>query len=151
LYFTLKAEQKAFTADKPVRINSRGLRGPEIPFSRRQGSVRLLLLGDSIVFGYGVADGEDLGSRLVAQLKPTNVSAEVVNTGVPSYNSEQEVAFLERDGLRYHPDWVVVGVCWNDINEKSGVIVNPEGWLVEEGAVPSVKPSGWSESEACYP
>jgi lysophospholipase L1-like esterase len=130
LIFSLRPGQHSFTADKPADTNSLGLRGPEIPYTRNHEGLRLLFLGDSIVFGYGVRQGEDVGSRVAAHLKGRGVLAEVINAGVPSYNTEQEVTYYLSEGHRYDPDWVVVGFCWNDINDKSGVVVTPDGWLV---------------------
>jgi hypothetical protein len=56
LIFSLVPRQVAFTADKFAVINERGLRGRVIPFERRPGTLRLLFLGDSIGFGYGVTE-----------------------------------------------------------------------------------------------
>jgi lysophospholipase L1-like esterase len=134
LVFTLAPDQVAFSADKPVRINSRGLRGDIVEFAPRAGTLRLLWLGDSIVFGFGVSDEEVVAQRAVDRLQEMHISAESINTGVPAYNTEQEVAFMVRDGRRYHPDWVILGFCWNDINDQLGARVCPEGWLVSRSA-----------------
>lgn len=131
LVFALRPNQAAYTADKPAQINERGLRGPVVPYERIPGKKRLLFLGDSIVFGYGVREVESLSAGVMRLLEDQGVHAEGINTAVPSYNTEQEVAFLETEGLRYKPDWVIVGTCWNDISPKSGVIVSEEGWLGE--------------------
>src|SRR5207249_4029396 len=133
LVFALEPGQFAFTADKPVSVNPRGLRGKLASYERSPGRTRLLFLGDSIVFGYGVTQGEGVTARVETRLSNENVPAEGINAGVPSYNAEQEVEFLEMEGVRYRPDWVIVGVCWNDINRKTGVLVSREGWLGEAG------------------
>ena len=44
--------------DKSVAINERGFRGPVVPYERTPGKHRLVFLGDSITFGYGVRDEE---------------------------------------------------------------------------------------------
>lgn len=132
LIFALAPDQRAFTADKLVAVNARGLRGQVIPYERTPGRLRLLFLGDSITFGYGVDDAEVVTARVASLLNDGAVPAEVINSSVPAYNTEQEVAYLESAGVRYAPDWVVVGVCWNDINDKSGARVSPEGGLISE-------------------
>src|SRR2546422_5396446 len=130
LVFALAPDQIAFTADKPVRVNSRGLRGAEIELSPNPGYLRLLWLGDSIVFGFGVTD-EEVGTRRVeVRMGEKGVKTEGINAAVPAYNTEQEVAFLARDGIQYHPDWVILGFCWNDINDQLGARVCPNGWLI---------------------
>jgi lysophospholipase L1-like esterase len=150
LVFTLAPDQISFSADKPVRINSRGLRGDEISLPRRPGDLRLLWLGDSIVFGFGVADEEVVTRRVEVRLEQKGVKAEAINTGVPAYNTEQEVAFLLRDGIQYHPDWVVLGFCWNDINDQLGARVCPNGWLVSKNVAEAACESSFLESPKGY-
>ena len=149
LIFSLLPDQRSYSADKTVSINSRGLRGGTLPYGR-DARPRILVLGDSIVFGYGVMEGEDVSSRVRGRLAEKGMEVEILNTGVPSYNLDQEVAFLEQEGLRYSPDWVVVGFCWNDLSDKTGVRVSPEGWLVEEGPERPHPARRWLASEAGY-
>jgi hypothetical protein len=87
--FALRPNQDSFTADKPVKINSRGLRGPVIPYERTPGQLRLLFIGDSIAFGYGVRDEEVVTARVGALLEGHGLSAEVINASVPAYNTDQ--------------------------------------------------------------
>jgi len=129
LGFALAPDQRAFTADKAVTINARGLRGPEVSHARTPGRQRILVVGDSIAFGYGVNDADVLSVRLARRLEADGLAAEVVNAGVPAYNPDQEVAYVEEEGVRYRPDWIVVAARWDDINDKSGVHVSPEGQL----------------------
>jgi len=148
--FTLVPNQEAFTADKPATINARGLRGTVIPYARTAPGLRLLFLGDSIVFGYGVEQSAAVTARVAARLSETVGSTEAINSGVPGYNTEQEVTYLEREGIRYHPDWVIVGVCWNDINDKSDAQVSPQGWLVASGERGATALTGLAESGFAY-
>lgn len=149
--FALAPNQHAFTADVPVTINERGLRGPVVPYERTAGRLRVLLLGDSIAFGYGVADADVVSARLQALLDDAGTATEVINAAVPAYNTSQEIAYLDPEGLRYRPDWVIVGVCWNDISDKATVRVTSEGWLASgtEGPSPSAL-SRWVESADGY-
>jgi len=133
LIFSMIPGQVAFTADKPININSRGLRGPELDYARKSGVLRLLFLGDSIVFGTGVESGQEVTARVKEMLARQGIEAEVINSGVPSYNTQQEVDFLRHQGVRYKPDWVIVGMCWNDINDKTGVQVSSDGQLISIG------------------
>jgi lysophospholipase L1-like esterase len=150
LVFALAPDQIAFTADKPVRINSRGLRGGEFELMPKPGYLRLLWLGDSIVFGYGVADEDVVSRRVQVQLEQRGVKTESINTGVPAYNTEQEVSFLAREGMRYHPDWVILGFCWNDINDQLGAWVCPDGWLVSRTAGEGSCESSFLDSSTGY-
>ena len=57
LYWRLKPNQKCYTKidHKPVRINSQGTRGPEFEATKRPDTIRILSLGDSRTFGWGLA------------------------------------------------------------------------------------------------
>jgi lysophospholipase L1-like esterase len=150
LRFTLVPDQHGFSADKLVVINARGLRGPVIPYKRIPGRLRLLFLGDSITFGFGVEDSEVVAARVAARLNDSALPTEVINSSVPAYNTEQEVAYLETEGIRYAPDWVVVGVCWNDISDKADVRVSPEGWLIADASTSPTRAGRAMESAFAY-
>lgn len=140
LIFTMVPGQHSFSANVPVRINERGFRGRIFPYSRQPGIPRLLFLGDSIIFGYGLPE-EQVTSSLVARLLDVGeVEVESINAGVPAYNTGQETALLEAEGLRYSPDWVILGFCWNDLSAKSGVSVGKDGNLIAAGGH---EISGW--------
>src|SRR5213083_2702144 len=68
-----------------VRINAKGLRGPDVPYERRAGRPRVLILGDSQAWGFGVAEDETTASVL-----QTASGAEVINAGVSGYSTDQE-------------------------------------------------------------
>jgi lysophospholipase L1-like esterase len=82
------------------------------------------------VFGYGVKQEETLGDRLADTLRKEGLPAEVINSGVPAYSIDEEIGFLALDGIRYHPDYVILGFCWNDLTDNRGIRVSREGWLV---------------------
>ena len=99
-----------------VRINSRGLRESEsLIYDRRENVYRILCLGDSVVFGFGVEQPEAFPAVLERLLtERENNEFEAINTGVPGYNTVQEVRFLEVEGYRYHPDLVLLFLVIND-------------------------------------
>ena len=95
----------------PLTINSLGLRGPEYPFKKPADKRRLLVLGDSFAWGYGVGD-QDLFAR---QLDNRLNDWEVINSGVSGWGTDQQLLFLKEEGLRYSPDIVVVAFfLYND-------------------------------------
>lgn len=105
-----RLETSEFTAD--VSINSRGLRGPEIPYERTPGRTRIALLGDSFAWGFGVSDDEMLSHRLGTEL---DGDVEVLNMGTVGYGTDQELLFYRTEGRRYEPDLVVLVFCSNDV------------------------------------
>ena len=108
----------------PVRINSHGLRGPEVAWEKPPGTRRILFLGDSVTFGYGLASYQEAFPHLTADLleELLGVEVEALNAGVGGYSPWQELRYLERDGLRYAPDVVVVSFVLNDVTEKFELI-----------------------------
>lgn len=100
--------------DKQVTINSLGLRGPEVPTPKPRARRRVLCLGDSITFGYGVDDGDSYPARLGKLV--ADRGHDVLNGGVTGYTSHQVLARLERLLPLVAPDIVTVAVGWNDGN-----------------------------------
>lgn len=98
-----------------VRVNALGLRGPELPATPPAGAVRILVLGDSVVFGQGVAENETFPARLAARLgERWHMPVETLNAGAQGYDTVAEAAFLAGPGLALHPHGVVVGMSLND-------------------------------------
>ncbi|HKB16343.1 MAG TPA: SGNH/GDSL hydrolase family protein [Planctomycetota bacterium] len=103
-------------------INSRGYRGAELR-PRETGVPRIVLLGGSAAFGFGIASDEDtLAARLGRELAP----AEVVNAAVIGYVSGQELALLRSEALDLDPQVVIAFDGWNDF--RTGVL-RPDGTL----------------------
>jgi lysophospholipase L1-like esterase len=96
------------------QINSKGLRYREIPYTKAPEKLRVLMLGDSLTVGWGVAV-EDTFSRRVERMYVENgVDAEVINAGVGNYNTIQEVEYFVTEGHKFRPDVVVLNYFIND-------------------------------------
>ena len=100
-----------------LNINTAGIRERELPVAKPPGTYRIVGLGDSVMFGWGVEASEtflrQLEDRLNA-LPGTHPRYETLNFGVPGYISAIEVATLERKALAYQPDLVILHVISND-------------------------------------
>jgi lysophospholipase L1-like esterase len=92
-------------------LNDKGYRDTKHNINKSSGSVRILILGDSLTFGSGVADDE-IYPRLLQRLAGPNV--EVISLAQNGWGTADELAALRRDGLVYSPDIVLVGVVTND-------------------------------------
>ncbi len=100
-----------FGKGKFVNSNSRGLRGrSEYSYSRTPGKERILVLGDSFTFGTDVSDDETYSHYLQSSLS----NAEVLNFGVQGYGQDQILLYLQKEGVKYHPDIVVLGFMFMD-------------------------------------
>jgi lysophospholipase L1-like esterase len=105
-------------AEVDYRVNQLGLRGPETTAEKPPGVRRVVVLGDSIAFGYWVSDEQGFARQLETLLNaghPAGVRVEVLNFGVPGYNLEQEIEALRSKALAFAPDLVVVLFCLNDL------------------------------------
>ena len=89
-----------------VRINSRGYRGREYPWDSAAG-FRILGLGDSFTFGYGVEEDDAYLARLERALADRRV--EVINAGLAGMGPDNEARLLAADGPGLRPDLVLVG------------------------------------------
>ncbi|MGI9324180.1 MAG: SGNH/GDSL hydrolase family protein [Pseudomonadales bacterium] len=101
-----------------LTINDRGFRSAPVPSSAKsQRHLRIVGVGDSVMFGWGVADGKNyvdqLGNRLVEALPGTTV--DWINSAVPGYNTVNEIETLKEKLLVYDPDLVIVGYVNNDL------------------------------------
>lgn len=97
------------------RINSIGLRGPEVE-AKAPKEVRLLTLGDSSIFGTDVEEKNVFSSVAAARMTENRghpVSA--VIGGVPGYDSKQARDLFGKIGASVAPDWVVIGAIWSDL------------------------------------
>lgn len=99
-----------------AQTDSRGLRGPERIVPKPARIQRLLLLGDSLTFGWGVGDAETVPALAETELRElTGEAWETINAGHLHHDTTQEAAVLEEVGFVYEPD--VVGLLWcgNDV------------------------------------
>ncbi|OGR86808.1 MAG: hypothetical protein A3J74_06430 [Elusimicrobia bacterium RIFCSPHIGHO2_02_FULL_57_9] len=107
---------KAFGYHLKYRINRVGLRGPETTLEKARR--RILVLGDSVVFGALVGEEDTLSRQLERILNaPDTASAEqweVLNGGTGGYDAWDYEGFLKLKGLAFSPDIVVVGIYRND-------------------------------------
>jgi lysophospholipase L1-like esterase len=97
-----------------VKINSLGLRDREFPPAPPPGRTRVMMLGDSLTFGWGVQGGQTYSKRVEDMLRKAGHDVEVINTGVGNYNTEMEVAYFLERGAKLHPDYVVLNYFIND-------------------------------------
>jgi lysophospholipase L1-like esterase len=109
--FTLQPGQSAFTNDQSATVDMRGFRTNGVTANTRIPKFRLLALGDSFTFGYGVADHETWPAVLERKLGPM---FQVINAGTTSYNVFHELNLLKEKGLDLKPRAVIHGLYWND-------------------------------------
>ena len=97
-----------------VRTNALGLRGRRVSSPKDEGTYRIVMLGDSFVFGFGVEDDETLAAQLEATLGTRHEGIEVLNAGVPGWSTDQYYLFLRTRLDEITPDLVMLGLLDND-------------------------------------
>jgi hypothetical protein len=105
----------------PIRINSRGLREREIPYEKAPGTIRVLVIGDSNVAGFEVAEDETFSRVTESVLRERGYAIEFVNAGHRGYGTDQSLLLLMDEGLKYHPDLVLYFWSDNDVDDNSTV------------------------------
>jgi hypothetical protein len=122
-----------------VSLNARGYRGRPLTLPKTGDRTRVVVLGDSVAFGYGVSDEQTFPHLLDVR----DNGIEVDNLAVPGYGPGQELLVLLHDGLRQDPDVVVLAFCLrNDFVDANlpvelygGVTPRPRFRLVEGSLV----------------
>ena len=103
-----------------VRINNDGFRdNTDYDLTTPPHTIRMIALGDSYTWGWGMEIGESWPKILEQRLnqETSGVSYEVLNFAVPGYNTAQEVALYLKKGKKYSPDYLLIGVLSNDLED----------------------------------
>ncbi len=121
----------------PVDINRLGLRDREIAIPKPAGTVRILAVGDSVTFGYGVRLEETFLKLLEGRLNAKGGAAryEVVNAGVEECGFDGYDRLLRTLAPTLDPDLVMIGIVLNDIQRYDDVAQGPRlaGAALEPG------------------
>lgn len=103
-----------------IRLNSFGFRGKEFSLKPEPKKNRILMIGDSFIFGYGVSEDQTLAERL-GRLLETKMPQkyEVLNLGQLAFGTGQEFLKFQEIGLLLQPSAVVLNVyLGNDLYEN---------------------------------
>jgi lysophospholipase L1-like esterase len=116
LVYELKPRLRANFIGVPVEINQAGFRERDVPVKKPKGTVRIVGLGDSHMFGWGVpVEGTYLRVlEGLLQHRRDPVRYETLNFAVPGYNAAMEVECFLSIARHYGPDLVIVGLVGND-------------------------------------
>ena len=101
--------------NKTLTTNSKGIRGTqEYSYQKPDGGKRIVCIGDSFTLGEEVSDWETYPHHLEKMMP----DAEVINMGVHGYGLDQTLLYLQEEGIKYKPDWVVLGFVADDVNRS---------------------------------
>jgi hypothetical protein len=96
-----------------VVTNSHGMRDDEYPLARTS-KKRMLVLGDSFGWGFGVEHHE----RFSEVLESAYPDLEIINASVSGYGTDQQYLFLKESGVGFRPDIVLLLFYGNDYKDN---------------------------------
>ena len=112
--------------------NADGFRGQAFG-PKRPGVIRIVCIGDSSTFGWGVDDEYTYPSLLEARMsRAGGPDVEVFNLGIPGFTSRHGLGVLRHYALELEPDIFVFSFGANDarrvLRPVDGVLSRDEGW-----------------------
>jgi lysophospholipase L1-like esterase len=107
-----------------IAINSAGFRDDEFPATLPDEAYRIVVLGDSVAWGWGVPMAAAFPQVLERQLHERRLqphtSPIVFNLAVDGYSTAQEIRLLETRGLALQPSLVLLSYVLNDPDTSDG-------------------------------
>lgn len=114
--------------------NSLGLRGPVNYGPKPSGVRRLLMLGDSFVFGVGVNDDQTFCALLQQAFDRRGATVEVINAGLGGYSPILAYLALRDLYLPLEPDGVILWFEFGDLQEdffyQGNLRYGPDGQVI---------------------
>ena len=108
-----------------VETNRWGLRERDFAMPKQSLTVRVILLGDSYIYGNSVTMDDRVGVFLERFLRDrsnrADLKIECLHVGIPSWNIVSESAFVRRQIQDFQPDLVIQVVVPNDLDDLEGV------------------------------
>ena len=128
--------------DRKLSFNSRGFRDRDHSFEKDEDTKRIIFLGDSYTAGTEYPNDEifaTLFEKMLDANTTNKIKYEVMNVSVSAWATDQQYIYLKEEGMKYHPDYVLLMIAPNDIRETYGkkVLYLENGKLREMGA-PSI-------------
>jgi hypothetical protein len=116
IVYELRPNVRGQFVGQPLLINSQGLHDYEYSRRKEAGTFRIIGVGDSSLFGWGVPF-EDSGLKVLERRLNETFRAqkfEVIDFAVPGYNTAMEAETFVKRCLEYAPDLVLLNFNTND-------------------------------------
>jgi hypothetical protein len=92
------------------QLNSFGMNDIDRPFAKPPGTMRIAVMGDSLVHALEVDRKQNFCSKLADNLNHDGRKVEVLNFGVQAYNLGQMYIRMRDVAMKFHPDVVILPV-----------------------------------------
>ena len=103
-----------------LNINNEGFRGAEINVSKTNNDYRIIVIGGSTVFGAGLgSDNETFPYELYNKFKEKFNNVEVINAGISSLTSFEELYYFKEKLIPLEPNLVIIYDGWNNVAYKA--------------------------------
>ena len=99
-------------------VNNHGWRDRNRSYDNKKKSFRVLVLGDSEVFGYIVPKEKTFTFLLEERFKKDGKNVEIINIAYSGWSTSQQLEALEKEALKYKPDIVIINFVGNDLFEN---------------------------------
>jgi len=120
----LKTNLNLITDEYHIVTNKDGFRDRNFTVEKPEDVTRILVIGDSITFGYGIKENRDIYYKILEEMLNKPVGSElphrrfeVIGIAAPGYNTYTELSILKKKGLKYSPDIVIFAYCLNDMRD----------------------------------
>jgi hypothetical protein len=132
-----------------VQFNRAGFRERPFQPTKTPGTYRIAVMGDSFTYGNGIAADERFSTLLQRDL---GEGFEVLNFGLPGFNTPEVAALLRQQVRGYEPDFILVQWFVNDV-EGAGrnrpsyqplLPSRPHEWLHRNSALYTLVDSWWT-------
>lgn len=133
IVYELRPRLDVVFAGARVTTSDSGYRGRDVTAPKPAGTYRILGIGDSYMFGQGVADHETYLALLPGLLKEgwPGRSLETVNLAVPGFNTVMEVETLRARGPALQPDLVLIEIVGNDLDLPNFLWTEIDPWALQ--------------------
>ncbi len=124
--------EEAIDKDRILQVNSHNIRAPEIT-EKPENTIRIFMIGGSTTWGSGVLDNETYPYFLQTMFDKSelNFNVEIINAGIPSAMSWQEIKWIKNTWIDFEPDLFIVLDPWNDMRnqlEQNNFVASPTQW-----------------------
>ncbi len=135
LIYEMRPNLDRLFGHRTLRTNSAGMRRDEdVPLTPPPGTFRIVGVGDSGMWGWGLDQNQGYLEVLEAALNARDDGRryEALNFAVPGYNAQQNVEMLEARGLAYQPDLAIVGWNENDFDLPFFMYTRRDHWATRQ-------------------
>lgn len=115
------------------QINAQGFRDThDYLYEKAPGMRRVICLGDSHTQGFECEQSATYAQVLEQAAAARRLPLEVLNAGISGFGTAEQLVFLEQEGLKYQPDFVILAFQANDLddNAKCGLFGLQDGQLI---------------------